>query len=428
MIAIGGAIGTGLFLGSTLAIRVAGPAVIVSYLLGAVVAFLMIRAVGELTVKHPTAGSFGVHAELYLGQLAGFTVKWSYWFAITISIGGEAIATGVYAQHWFPHLPLWVPVVAFSAGLVAVNAMHVGAFGSFEYWFAMIKVVAIVLFILFGSSILLGLTHSDVPGLAGYQPFAPNGWTSIFIVLPIVMFSYLGTEIIAVTSGEAKDPEVAIPRALKATVVRLILFYVLSMALLLALMPWRDISPERSPFVRVFEIVGVPGAASLMTVVVLTAALSSMNTNLYITSRMLFSLARSGDAPALFGRLGATGTPRAALYASATGMAVAAVLAKLIPGDAFVFFFGVSIFGGFYCWAMIFLTHVAFTGGRGAGEAAGGRRQWAGGGRRQAMSIAGFLAMLFIIAMTWFLPGMKVTLLSGIPWLILLTIIWRFTR
>ena len=423
MIALGGAIGTGLFLGSTLSIRIAGPAVILAYGAGAIIALLMTLAIGQLTVRHPTAGSFGVHAQIYLGSWAGFAVKWSYWFAITISIGGEAIATGIYAQHWFPSLPLWIPVVLFSVALVAVNAMHVGAFGSFEYWFAMIKVVAIVLFILFGAAILLGFRDADVPRATGYQPLAPMGWGAVLLSLPVVMFSYLGTEIIAITSGEAKDPARAIPRALRHTVVRLILFYVLSIGLLLALMPWREITPERSPFVRVFQIIGIPGAASLMNVVVLTAALSSMNTNLYITSRMLFSLARNGHAPAAFGQLGARGTPRAALFASAAGMALAAVLSKLIPGDAFVFFFGVSIFGGLFVWAMIFLTHLRYQ-----SLQADRSMQWFTDYApwRIAASAAGFVLMLGVIAITWWVPGMRVTLVSGIPFLVLLSVAWLF--
>lgn len=406
MIALGGAIGTGLFLGSTLSIRIAGPAVVVTYLIGAIIAFLMTLSLGRLAVRHPTAGSFGVHAEIYQGPWAGFTVRWSYWFAQTIAIGGEVIACGIYVQRWLPELPLWVPVVAFSAALVAVNAMHVGAFGSFEYWFAMIKVVAITLFILFGLTLVSGVVDAPV---AGYRPPAPMGWGAVWLALPVVMFSYLGTEIVAVTAGEAQDPARAIPRALRTTVLRLILFYVLSMALLMALVPWREISPEHSPFVRVFEMIGIPAAASLMNLVVLTAALSSINTNLYLTSRMLFSLARSGDAPAVFGRLGERGTPLAALLASAAGMAVAAVLAKLIPGDAFVFLFGVSIFGGLYVWAMIFLTAVR-------------------AGVRTGLSWIGFALMVAIIVTTWWVPGLRVTLLSGIPWLAILTAAWWLRR
>jgi len=414
MIALGGAIGTGLFLGSTISIRIAGPAVVVTYLLGAVVAYLMTLALAQMAVRHPTAGSFGVHAEIYQGPWAGFTVRWSYWFAQTIAIGGEVVASGIYVHRWLPGVPLWVPVVLFSAGLVLVNAMHVGAFGRFEYWFAMIKVAAIVAFILFGLAIVTGAHHAEVPGAAGYADPAPMGWGAVWIALPVVMFSYLGTEIVAVTSGEARDPERAIPRALRTTVLRLILFYVASMALLMALVPWREISPERSPFVRVFEMMGVPAAADLMNAVVLTAALSSINTNLYLTSRMLFSLARSGDAPAPFGRLAARGTPLAALLASAGGMVVAAVVAKLIPQDAFVFLFGVSIFGGLYVWAQIFATHLAFL------HAERASAPW-----RRAASLLGLAVMLAVIVTTWWVPGLRVTLLSGIPWLLLLTLAWR---
>lgn len=421
MIALGGAIGTGLFLGSTLSIRVAGPAVVITYLLGAIIAFLMTLALGQLAVRHPTAGSFGVHAELYTGPWAGFTVRWSYWFAQTIAIGGEVIASGLYVQHWLPQLPLWIPVTLFSLALVAVNAMHVGAFGSFEYWFAMIKVVAITLFILLGLAIVVGAVDAPVPGAQGYRPLAPLGWGAVWLALPIVMFSYLGTEIVAVTAGEAQDPAAAIPRALRTTVVRLILFYVLAMALLMALVPWREISPERSPFVVVFETIGIRGAASLMNFVVLTAALSSINTNLYLTSRMLFSLARSGDAPAAFGRLGTRGTPLAALLASAAGMAVAAVLAKLIPGDAFVFLFGVSIFGGLYVWAMIFLTHVNYqTLRRSDAPTLTDYAPW-----RLWLSRIGLILMVAVLVTTWFIPFMRVTLLSGLPWLLILTIIWK---
>ena len=418
MIAIGGAIGTGLFLGSTLSIRIAGPAVVVSYLLGAVVALLMTLALGQLAARHPTAGSFGVHAEIYQGSWAGFSVRWTYWFCQVIAIGGEVVASGIYVRFWFPQLPLWIPVVAFSLLLVLVNALHVGAFGSFEYWFAMIKVVAIALFILFGVVLLLGLHPAPIPGASGYAPFAPHGLAAIWLALPVVMFSYLGTEIVAVTAGEAREPTRAIPRALRGTVVRLIVFYVLSIALLLALTPWREVGTERSPFVRVFEMMGVGGAAALMNFVVLTAALSSINTNLYLTSRMLFSLARAGHAPAIFGRLNPRGAPFLALLASTAGMAVAAVVAKLAPGDAFVFLFGVSIFGGLFVWVEIFVTHLVFL--RRHPEAAS---RW-----RLAGSALGVSLMVAILVTTWWVPGLRVTLQSGLPWLALLTVVWAIRR
>jgi amino acid transporter, AAT family len=418
MIAIGGAIGTGLFLGSSLSIKIAGPAVVLTYLLGAVVAFLMTLALGQLAARHPTAGSFGVHAELYQGSWAGFSVRWTYWMCQVIAIGGEVVACGIYARYWFPQLPLWMPVLAFSLLLVAVNAMQVGAFGRFEYWFAMIKVVAIGLFILFGLALLAGLHPAAVPGADGYRPFAPQGLAAVWLCLPVVMFSYLGTEIVAVTAGEARDPDRAIPRALRATVVRLILFYVLSMALLLALVPWREVGTDRSPFVRVFEMVGIGGAAALMNFVVLTAALSAINTNLYLTSRMLFSLARAGHAPVRFGRLNARGAPFLALVASTAGMVLAAVVAKLAPGQAFVFLFGVSIFGGLFVWLEIFVTHLLFL----------RRHPQAGVSWRRAASAVGLLLMLAILVTTWWVPGLRVTLQSGLPWLLLLTVAWAIRR
>lgn len=432
MIAVGGAIGTGLFLGSGISIRLAGPAVVVSYLIGAVAAYLMTLALSQMAVKHPAAGSFGVHAEIYQGPWAGYTVRWSYWLAQTIAIGEEVIASGIYARLWFPGVPLWVFVVLFSALIVTVNAMHVGAFGTFEYWFAMIKVVAIVLFILFGLALLAGVRRATVPGAAGYADFAPHGLKGAWLAVVMVMFSYLGTEIVAVTSGEAKDPERAIPRALRATIGRLILFYVASMALLMALIPWRQIGLQKSPFVMVFEMAGIPGAASLMNFVVLTAALSSINANLYLTTRMLFSLSRGGWAPGAFGRLSARGTPLNALLACTGGMALAAVAAKLIPQDAFVFLVGIAIFGGLYTWAQIFATHLCFlrktsdatdAGPHGGADAPARAAAW-----RYAASAAGLAFMLAVIVTTWWVPGFRVTLLCGIPWLLFLTVAWRLSR
>jgi AAT family amino acid transporter len=438
MIAIGGAIGTGLFLGSGISIGLAGPAVVLSYVIGAGVAFLMTLALGPMAVRHPTAGSFGVHAEIYQGAWAGYTVRWSYWLAQTIAVGEEVIAAGIYARLWFPQVPLWAFVVLFSLAIVALNALHVGAFGTFEYWFAMIKVVAIVLFLLFGAALLLGFRGAPLPGAAGYAEFAPHGARGIWLGTVMATFSYLGTEIVAVTSGEAKDPERAIPRAMRATIGRLILFYVASMALLMALIPWRSVGLEKSPFVLVFEMVGIPRAAWVMNFVVLTAALSSINADLYLTTRMLFSLSRGGWAPAAFGRVSRRGTPLYALLACTGGLALATVAATLIPRNAFVVLVGIALFGGLYAWLQIFLTHLFFlrrtrggavagaVGGPGSPEDAGPRSRPAAW--RYAASGAGLAFMAAILVTTWWVPGFRVTLLCGIPWLMLLTITWRLSR
>jgi len=426
MIAIGGAIGTGLFLGSSLAVRLAGPGVIFSYLIGAVIALLFIGALSEMAVAHPTAGSFGVYAELYLNPWAGFVVRYTYWAAQCIAIGGEAVAIAIYCQWWFPNTPKWLWILAFSVALVYVNARSVGNFGSFEYWFAMIKVVAIVLFVVCGLALVLGFTPKPAIGFSNFTAhggFLPTGWRGVWMAMVFVIFSYLGTEVVAVTAGEAKDPQTAVPRAMRSMVGRLILFYLGSITVLIAIVPWNQIQPgsdvTASPFVKVFQLIGVPAAAHIVNFVVITAAASSMNCNLYLCGRMIFSLARGGYAPAAFGVVSRRNTPIAALLVSAAGLAVAIVVALVYPNSAYVYLFGVSLFGGLFAWLVIFVTHLAF------------RKKWdASGGRRLPVrmvgypytSILGTAAIVAILTTTWWVEGMRVTLISGIPWLGVLTI------
>jgi len=432
MIAIGGAIGTGLFLGSSLAVHTAGPGVIVSYVIGAIVTLLFMGALSEMAVAHPTAGSFGVYAELYLNRWAGFTVRYTYWAAQCIAIGGEATAIAIYCQWWFPNTPKWLWILGFACALLYVNARSVGSFGAFEYWFAMIKVVAIVLFIVFGAALMLGIGGGrslGLSGIAAHGGLLPTGWRGVWMAMVFVIFSYLGTEVVAVTAGEAKDPRTAVPRAMRTMVGRLILFYLGSMVVLMSIVPWNQIQPGRdvtaSPFVKVFHWIGVPAAAHLVNFVVITAAASSMNCNLYLVSRMMFSLARGGYAPAVFGRVSSRGTPVPALMVSAAGLALAILVALWFPESAFVYLFGVSLFGGLYAWLMIFVTHLAF------------RPKWDAGGHATLPvrmpghpwgSLAGAAAIAAILATTWWVEGMRVTLIAGLPWLALLTVAYFFVR
>jgi amino acid transporter, AAT family len=308
MIAIGGAIGTGLFLGSALAVRVAGPGVILTYVIGAVVALLLMGALSEMAVAHPTAGSFGVYAEIYLSPYAGFVVRYTYWACQVIAIGGEATAVAIYCQWWWPQVPQWFWIAAFSVALIAVNASSVANFGEFEYWFAMIKVVAIVMFLIAGAIALFGWGPQPAIGLQHYTDhggFLPHGWSGVWFAIVFVIFGYLGSEIVAVTSGEAKDPAEAVPRAMRTMVTRLIVFYLGAITILVGIVPWDQIHPgaaiTASPFVLVFQRLGVPAAAHAINFVVLTAALSSMNCNLYLVTRMIFSLSRGGYAPSSWG-------------------------------------------------------------------------------------------------------------------------------
>src|SRR5579859_5276745 len=304
MMAIGGAIGVGLFLGSSFTIHQAGPGVILSYLLGAGIALIMAYALTEMAVVHPVAGAFGVYAEKYLNPWAGFSVRASYGLAQIIAIGAEVTAAAIYIAYWFPYVPQWIWVV-----LVAVNSMQVNRLGEFEYWFAMIKVAAILTFIVVGLGMIFGVGSGHAVGLANltqHGGFLPAGWKGVWLSLTITVTSYMGVEIIAVTAGEAQRPEVTIPRAMRNIVYRLIFFYVLAIAIMVTMVPWTQAGSSGkisgSPFVTAFAAAHIPYAAGIMNFVVLTAALSSVNTNLYLSTRMLFSLGRGGYAPSWLGK------------------------------------------------------------------------------------------------------------------------------
>lgn len=373
MIGLGGAIGTGLFMGSGIAIGYAGPAVLISYLIAALVAVIMVFSLSEMAVVHPTAGSFGTYAEMYLSPWAGFLVRYTYWMAQVIAIGGEAVAGGLYMNYWFPGTPVWMWSVGFAIALIYVNSRSVTNFGSFEYWFALIKVVTIVLFIILGVSHIFGWIGEPV-GFRNLTEleggFMPHGFGGVWMAVIMAIFSFYGIEVIAVTSGEAKDPVTAIPAALRTMALRLFLFYVLALAVMVTFIPWTAIGAHvvtESPFVKLFDEIGIRYAAGIMNFVVLTAALSSMNTNIYLTSRMLFSLSRGRYAPRFLGRLSANGTPVFATLVSGACILVAASLSRLTP-FAYNYLFGIALFGGLSVWAIILLSHLRFRQRHGAAE------------------------------------------------------------
>src|ERR1043166_6074577 len=365
MMAIGGAIGVGLFLGSSVTIHLAGPAVIISYLLGAGIALIMSYALTEMAVVHPVAGAFGVYAEKYLNPWAGLSVRASYGVAQIIAIGAEVTAAGIYISYWFPHVPQWIWVVLVSAALVALNSMQVNRLGEFEYWFAMIKVAAIVSFIIVGLGLIFGIGTGHPLGLANltqHVGFLPAGWKGVWLSLTITVTSYMGVEIIAVTAGEAENPEVTIPRAMRNIVYRLIGFYVLAIAIMVTMVPWNQTGSSSalsgSPFVTAFAAGHIPFAAAIMNFVVLTAALSSVNTNLYLATRMLFSLGRGGYAPAWMGKVSSNGVPHRALLASTAGIIAAILLAILAPKNAFLMLYGTAVAGMLFVWLVILTTHL----------------------------------------------------------------------
>src|ERR1700722_7715127 len=433
MLALGGAIGVGLFLGSSVTIRLAGPGVILAYLFGAVIAMIVAYAVAEMAVVHPVAGAFGVYAETYLNAWSGFAVRATYGLVQIIAIGAEVTAVAIYCGFWFPHVPQWVWVAGASLALVAINALQVGRFGEFEYWFALIKVSAIVAFIAIGAMLIFGVGPRPALGLSNLVAnggFLPFGLKGVWLALTLALTSYMGVEVIAVTAGEARDPERSIPRAMRTIVYRLIFFYVLAISAMLAMTPWNRVGSETgisgSPFVSAFGGVGIPYAASIMNLVVITAALSSCNADLYLTTRMMFSLSRSGYAPAWLSPLSSNGVPHRALGLSTAGMIAAILLAIYAPSRAFLMLYGVAVAGMFFVWVVILLSHIHF-------------RKSLGPEVRSRLPIKlawspysnwiGIAALLGITASTFFVDGLQYALPAFLPFLLAMSLVyWRVRR
>lgn len=421
MVAVGGSIGTGLLLGSGAAIQVAGPAVLVSYILSAAIAFTVAMALGEMSAMHPAAGSFGVYAELYLNPWAGFVARYGYWFSVVIAIGSEVVAAGTYMKVWFPHVPVVLWMVVFGLFLLAINLFSVGHYGTFEYWFALIKVVTIFVFILMGAAFLFG--GKVQPEYVAHGGFAPRGWTASLLAISFGLYSFLGLEMVAISSGEARS-RTDVARATRNAFLTLCFVYVGAMAVLVGVMPWQSAGVTESPFVTVFRVAGISSASFLMNVVVLSAALSGANASLYATARMLFSLARSGYAPARMGVLNQHGVPMPAVLASMLGIVLAIVLQLFTPEGAYLYIIGAALAGGMLAWLVSLLAHVRFR--RTVSDAqlkALGLRSPLGA----AGSIAGFIAIVAAILLTWRVPQSRITVVSAGPYLLVLTVAYLLT-
>jgi L-asparagine transporter-like permease len=422
MIAIGGAIGTGLFLGSGFAIGTAGPGVLISYAIGALIGLLLMGCLAEMTIAHPTTGSFGAYAEYYIGPLAGFLVRYAYWTCVVLAVGTEVTAVAIYMKLWFPVVPGWIWIIGYSGALIGVNAFSVSVFGSVEYWFSFIKIIAIVAFIVLAAYVISVKSDGTVGfhNYTAYGGFLPRGIGGVWIAVIIAVFSYFSIEMIAVAAGETARPEIAIRSAFRSTVIRLILFYLLTLALMLAVIPWTLAGSTQSPFVLVMRVSRLPAAAGVMNFVVLVAALSAMNSQLYITTRMMFSLSRAGYAPRSLGRLSRRGVPLNALLLSTSGIALATVITILSPGSAFLTMLAISAFGAMFTWMMIFVTHFFFR--RAAADAPASFRMWG----FPATTLLGAALMAMLLITTAFTHVFRSTLIFGVPFLAALILLYYF--
>lgn len=413
MVAVGGSIGTGLLLGSAAALEIAGPGVILSFLLAAFITLTITLALGELSSMHPAAGSFGVYGDLYLNQWAGFIARAGYWVAISISIGAELVASATYLVYWFPSVPALFWVVIFSVALLLINLLSVGSYARFEYWFAMIKVVTIAAFIVLGAALLL--SGRVAPEYTAHGGFFPKGPLAPLLAMGFALYTFGGLEFIAITTGESTSAR-EVPRAIKLTFGVLATVYLGAIIVLVGVMPWNRAGVTESPFVTVFRLAHIPAAPHIMTFVILTAALSGANAALYAASRILFSLARTGWAPAVFGRLSASGSPKMALLASSYGIVVALVLEKWFAKNAFVSILGAALVGMLLSWLVSLAAHVKFRQKISASELAALPMRSPLGAWGSAL---GFVLIIVAILQTGW--HSHLTLISGTVYMVVLT-------
>jgi aromatic amino acid transport protein AroP len=371
LIALGGAIGTGLFLGVAQTIQMTGPAVLLGYAVGGMIAFLIMRQLGEMVVDEPVAGSFSFFASKYCGQLAGFLSGWNYWVLYVLVSMTELSAVGIYVQYWWPGVPTWASALAFFLAINAISLFNVKAFGEMEFWFALVKVVAVVGMILFGLWLLASGgagPEASVANLWRDGGFMPTGIMGLVMAIPMLMFSFGGLELIGITAAEADNPAQSIPKATNQAIYRILIFYIGALGVLLSLYPWQKVAAGGSPFVLIFHALNANAVANVLNLVVLTAAVSVYNSGVYANSRMLYGLAEQGNAPRALLRLSGRGVPVNALAVSAIATGLCVCLNYFMPREAFGMLMGLVVSALVINWGMISWIHLRF---RAAKRAAG---------------------------------------------------------
>nr|WP_106784559.1 amino acid permease [Lysinibacillus timonensis] len=364
LIAIGGTIGTGLFLGSGAAIEKAGPSVLLVYLTIGLAVFFVMRALGEMLLSNSGYQSFTDFATDYIGDWAGYVTGWTYWFCWIMTAMADIIAVGVYVRYWFD-IPQWVPAITCLVILLALNLLTVKLFGELEFWFAIIKVVTIIALIVIGIVMIVTGFQTDtgyvtVSNLWEHGGFFPNGFSGFLFAFQMVVFSFVGVELVGVTAAETADPKKNIPSAINKIPVRILLFYVGSVFVILCINPWTQLSAASSPFVQVFTLVGIPVAAGIINFVVLTSAASAGNSGLFSTSRMMYNLSKHKQGPKAFSRLNSNHVPGNALFTSAIVVSVGALLSYALPDSAFSIVTTISAICFIWVWSIILISHLIY--------------------------------------------------------------------
>ena len=414
MIAMGSALGTGLFLGSGDAIAVAGPAVIISFAIGSAIAMTIALAMGEMASRHPVQGGFGTLAARYLSPFWGYLVRWLYWIVTVGVTAAELYACSLYLQFWAPDLPQWAGVAILGAIVVAINVVSVKSFGTIEFWLSSIKVIAVVVFILVGLCLVFfGLPGTPAAGVSNWTNdggFMPFGFKGVWVSMALVMFSFGGIEMLSISAAEAKDPARSIRTAAQSTVVRLSFFYVAAIGIIVALVPWKEASGAAgdvrlSPFVMVFHELGIPAAAGLTNLIVVITALSAANANVYAGSRFLHSLAADSLAPRVLERTTTRGIPLPGIIVHACG----------ILGGLFPLIMSTVIFSAVIVWTLILVTYIVYHRTRDGRELF----RMPGG---VVTAIAGIAGLLFVFSTVIAVERMQLAAMVGIPFVLLVTL------
>ncbi|GFN46180.1 proline-specific permease ProY [Candidatus Regiella insecticola] len=422
--ALGSAIGTGLFYGSADAIKMAGPSVLLAYLIGGVVAFIIMRALGEMSVNNPQASSFSRYAQDYLGPMVGYITGWTYCFEILIVAIADVTAFGIYMGVWFPEVPHWIWVLSVVLIIGAINIMSVKVFGELEFWFSFFKVATIIVMILAGIGIIFwGIGNGGQPtgihNLWTQGGFFSHGIICMLLSLQMVMFAYGGIEIIGITAGEAVDPKKSIPKAINSVPWRILVFYVGTLFVIMSIYPWHQVGTNGSPFVLTFQHLGITIAASILNFVVITASISAVNSDVFGVGRMLHGMAEQGNAPKVCTAISKRGVPWVTVVTMMCAMLVAVYLNYLMPENVFLVIASLATFATVWVWIMILCSQIAFRRSLNQNQIKALDFPLRGG---VFTSVVAIIFLLFIIGLIGYFPATRVSLYVGFAWIALLVI------
>lgn len=418
MIALGGTIGVGLFMGSASTINWTGPSVMLAYALAGLFIFFIMRSMGEMLFLEPTTGSFATFAHKYIHPLAGYMTAWSYWFQWVVVGIAEITAIGIYMNFWFPSLPQWIPGIVAVIIISGANLVSVKFYGEFEFWFALIKVITIITMIIAGAGLVffglgnnghaIGLSNLWING-----GFFTGGFKGFFFALSLVIAAYQGVELIGITAGEAKDPTKTLTKAIKNIIWRILIFYIGAIFIIVTVYPWNQLGTIGSPFVSTFAKIGIAAAAGIINFVVITAALSGCNSGIYSSGRMLYTLALNGQAPKIFAKISKNGVPANCTYVTLVGLVLGIVLNYFAPPQLFLYVYSSSVLPGMIPWFVLIISELKF------------RKVNAGAMESHPFKMpfapySNYATMVFLLAVLvgmWFNPGTRVSLIVGLIFL-----------